>query len=62
MTLCISIFGEEKCNLTSLVTVAVIIFYFSVRSEKKINVTDIKFSVRNRAKFIDFLSINITSS
>ena len=55
-----SIFGEEKCNLTSLLTIVVIIPYFSVRNAKKINVMDIRLSVRNRAKFIDFLSINIT--
>ena len=60
MTLCMSIFGEEKFKLTSLLTIVVIIPYFSVRKEKKINVMDIRFSVRNRAKFIDFLSINIT--
>ena len=55
-----SIFGEEKFKLTSLLTIVVIIPYFSVRNAKKINVMDIRFSVRNRAKFIDFLSINIT--
>ena len=60
MTLCMSIFGEEKFKLTSLLTIVVIIPYFSVRNAKKINVMDIRFSVRNRAKFIDFLSINIT--
>ena len=60
MTLCMSIFGEEKFKLTSLLTIVVIIPYFSVRNAKKINVMDIRFSVGNRAKFIDFLSINIT--
>ena len=60
MTLCMSIFGEEKFKLTSLLTIVVIIPYFSVRNAKKINVMDIRSSVRNRAKFIDFLSINIT--
>ena len=60
MTFCMSIFGEEKFKLTSLLTIVVIIPYFSVRNAKKINVMDIRFSVRNRAKFIDFLSINIT--
>ena len=31
-----NIFGEEKCNLTSLLTIVVIIPYFTVRGVKKL--------------------------
>ena len=58
MTLYISMFWEEKCNLTSLLIIIVIIPYFSVKKCKEINATYIKLSVKYRAKFLDFLSKN----